>query len=519
MTYSSTPVPRAVPSLRGGPGARRGSGLGAAFGIVVVALLVAAAGGAAAGLGNPMLLVPFLLVPAALGALLLPAHWWVWALVTLAMVVVGPAIYFGRIESARLVVPALGLALLLPLALRAFAHAEKPALRTPAFMWWLGLFFVSFAFSTAISEPRLGDLVNMVRQYLWFLPLVLLLMLGALKPDSFARMWIALIVIAALQLPLALLQNFTFAAGRSGITALDAVVGSFPGNPEGGGASGGMSIFVLSMLVFAVALWKRELLKTRYLLLAGASVLGTIALAEVKAAVLLLPFAVGMIYLPELRRRPWTLVLTLLAGLAAVVVLLGFYDTQYDERTASSFRVGGGPSSSLEAVQNQLDPEREAGAYTSRMARHADWFRLNPGRFEVVHSLFGHGGGATQISRFAVGKLVPQFPYRLNMTASGVLLWESGLVGHVLLLIALLAAAWSARQSSRGAGIAPLHCALLHGAMVALVLHAITLPYSSFIFTTQPSQVLLALLLGYTAYWARQVPRQRRHRYARSSGA
>jgi len=53
-----------------------------------------------------------------------------------------------------------------------------------------------------------------------------------------------------------------------------------------------------------------------------------------------------------------------------------------------------------------------------------------------------------------------------------------------------------------------LHQALMHAASVAIVLQLISLPYKSFAIKTAPSQMLLALLLGFVIFWHRELQRR-----------
>lgn len=474
--------------------------------IVIGATLIAVLGGAAAGLGSLLIVAPFLMIIFAAGMIALPAAWWIWALIGLSMLAVGPLVYFAHLEGARAGVLVLGLTLVVPLLFRAFMHGDGSTHTVPGFIWFGALFLACLVFSTAIAEPRLADFINIVRQYLWYLPLILLLMLGAMGPESLAKVWYALLVIAALQLPVVVYQHFTSAAGREGINALDSVVGLFPGNPEGGGSGAAMAVFVLMMMVFALALWRRGLLRTWQLIGMGLVSVATISFAEVKAVALLFPFALGLVYWRELRRHPLRLVSIVLVGVVAAWGIISFYDYQYTKRSLGTFRVTGQADSAMEAVRGQFDPSRRSNfgdLGNSRMGRYADWYERNVVHGDAFHLIFGHGGGATSISRVGLGKVAAQSPYFVNSTGSNVLLWEAGVLGHALLLLILLTAALAASRLSRDTRVPTLHQALLQASAVALVLHAITLPYRSSIFVTLPSQVILALLLGYVAYWVR----------------
>lgn len=487
-------------------------------GVLVIVLLLlglavaAVFAGMLIGSGNLLLLAPIAAVAGLALVLMLPVTWTIWGLFVGSMFIVGPVVYFAKVDAARWITPALGMALFVPLLVRAVSRPSTDRVRTetPAMLWWLGLFLLSVVFSTAIDDPRLGEVINAPRYYMIGVPLLLLLAGGAFSPNNFERAWRMLVWLGLMQLPVAIIQYFVFARRNLRSSPWDAVVGTFPGNSEGGGASAGMGVFLITAFVIALSLWRRGHLKARYMVAMSIGAVLTVALAEVKAVVLLIPVAAALLFYQEIRKKPWQALLAL--GLSVVLMfgLLAFYtQVQYGER-AASWNITNAPRTPLEAIKNQLDPDT-VGKWTPSMGRVAalvEWWQQNPVAGDVHHTLFGYGAAATQANKLGVGELAARFRYPLDYTTTGMLLWETGLVGHAFLVIGLLVAAFTAGRMSRTPGIPDVHQALLHAAAVALFIHVITLPYRSFVMVTAPNQILLVTLLGYVAYWAREASRR-----------
>jgi hypothetical protein len=135
----------------------------------------------------------------------------------------------------------------------------------------------------------------------------------------------------------------------------------------------------------------------------------------------------------------------------------------------------------------------------------ADWWRRGVKYADPYHALLGYGVGATQMSSFGMGELVPRFAYLLDTTSTCILLWETGVIGHLLLAVMLLLAASNANVCARSPRVPVEHRVMLEAAGVGLVLFAVTLPYSNFALRTPPSQFLMVFMLGYATYWWRQV--------------
>ena len=479
--------------------------------ILLASFILALLMGAVAGLGRPLLLVPFIGLLGLAALFVIPSQWLFWALFVGSMFVVGPVMYFGGIEGARWLPPLIALALYVPLV----AYVLKPRRRAPEIGWplWifvLGLFLAGAAFSTGLGDPRLGEVLVSSRTYLAFWSGALVLAVGMVSQRAMLLAWKWLAVCAVLQLPVAVYQYFVVAKASTRLFPWDAVVGTFPGNMEGGGASHGMGVFLLVIMGAVLALWRTRQIRRDLALLIILSILVTLALAEVKAAVLMVPLVFVLVYYRELLRRP-------LLSLGAVVISVGMMGTllMVYEKTFYADRgmtlSGKLPSSPLEAVQNQLNPDQAhtrsegGGVVISRAARVADWWQRNVRYGDPYHALLGYGVGATQLSTIGMGELVTKMPYSLDMTGTAILLWETGIIGHLLLMLMFLLAARNCNTSARSDAVPVMHQALLEAASAGLVLYAVTLPYSNFALRAPPSQFLMVFLLGYSAYWWRCV--------------
>jgi hypothetical protein len=473
-------------------------------------LMLAVLAGVLAGLGSPLLLAPVVIVIGVVASMLFPAHWQITALIVYSMAVVGPAVFFAHIESARWVSPVLAFSLLLPLTLKIWVPVRAKALghAAPAFMWVLLVFVLHVAFTTLVNEPSLGEALNTPRYYLAIAPLVLLLMVGAFNPDQFERTWRLLVWFTVVQLPVAAVQHFVYAARKVREASWDAVVGTFPGQSEGGGASHGLGVYMLTAIVFAFSLWQKGYMRGRSVAFICVSAIGTVMLAEVKAVVILIPVALVLTFASALRRHMFSLVLSAIVGLGLVVAVFAVYDRVFYEEARTTWQYTDAPTTAMEGVRNQLDPGRVTlYAPPSRAASFVQWWDRHARPGDVMGMLIGHGGAATQANRVGVGELVRKYSEPLQQTTTSMLLWETGLVGHALVVLALLMAARTASKLAADNRVPNVQRALLHASSVGLVLHTLTLPYKSFVLLTAPSQVLLGLLLGFVAYWARQSAR------------
>jgi hypothetical protein len=467
--------------------------------------------GTAAGLGRPAFLAPFVGLIGLLLLFVVPARLAFWTIFVSSMLLVGPVMYFAKLESARWGPPLLTMALYVPLV--AFVlKPRKPAMDAgwPLWIFVLAMFLVVAGASTAMSSPMLGEVAVASRAYTAFWSVALMLAVGMLGPRDMLLAWKALLVCAVIQLPVAAYQYFVVAKHSSRLSPWDAVVGTFPGNMEGGGASHGMGIFLLIAMAAVLALWRARQIHRGVAVVVLLSILGALGLSEVKAAVLLVPAVFALIYYREMLQRPALTIGAVLVSVALMGTLLLVYENTFYANRGMTLS-GKMPTSPLQAVQNQLNPEEVHsrsegnGVVVSRAARMVDWWQRSVRYGDPFHAVLGYGIGATQISSIGMGELVRQFPYPLDMTSTCILLWETGVLGHVLLMAALVLAGLNCSSSARSPLVPVEHKALLEAAAAGLIIYAITLPYSNFALRAAPSQFLMVFMLGYSAYWWRFV--------------
>lgn len=423
-------------------------------------------------------------------------------------VVVGPITYFLGLNQVQWLVYLAALLLLLRLVYK----RSQPGMasgsnvgRMPLFIWWLVIFLLFVLMASAIDSPRFGELMMSSRWYFFMWPVLFTISLGEVRPQVIEHLWRLLLLIALFQLPMALFQFQYVSMMSLRASPWDAVVGTFPGHMDGGGQSAAMGIFLLIMMLLSFALWRKKIIGGRWpfvLVIAG---IATLALAEVKAAVLLLPVVVALYYRREVIRHPIQSVFLSLFAISLVVGLFSAYEVlHYSHQEVGEYSKYG-DKNTLERVLSAIDPENENeyGYSLGRITHLVFWWKVNGETGDFQHTLFGYGMGATAIASKWIGEVAETYSFPMDTTSSTILLWETGLVGHVLFIIMLVTAALSSAKLSRHRAIPDFHRVALDVGAVALVILVLTLPYHNFTLRSVPISLLLMLILGQTSYWWR----------------
>ncbi len=462
-------------------------------------LFMSVLSGVIAATGNLYLIIILLALFGSFFILAAPVAWIIWIIFWAAFLITGPTAYFLKYTQFQWLTTLMSVMLMFPVLRHLLFGNKNSVLSTPIsnYLFWPVIFLLLVAFSTVIDQPKLSEFVNASRHYFLMWPLMLVFMLGLVRQEMVAQLWKALIIVAILQLPMALYQYFVVAQKRAGFAPWDAVIGTFHGNIEGGGESAGMGIMLLIAMLTAIALWRGGKLNGVWVALVVAAGLGTMALAEIKGVVLLLPVVIGLYYRREFLRRPLESIMVLVVVFLLVGGLFAAYEKLHYKHTVKQ-------ASTYEHILIQLDPELRSsgGDQIGRISNLISWLDINVKNGDLQHSLFGYGMGATFVSRIGAGELVHRFSYQPNITSSIILLWETGILGHLAFVAVLLSGARTSERAAKNESIPEIHRILLRVGTVGLLLLAVTLLYRNFHIYSNPIQFLMMLMLGQGAYWS-----------------
>jgi hypothetical protein len=509
------------PSLR--LNSRQVSGLRRSLPLVLLLLVmlpIAVLGGmATAVVGVP---VAMLIAGIVFGtaAFLLPLPALVIGLFVASFVVTGQIIYFARIDRALWLPFLLGMLLFVRLPVDVLVARRQlgrgGAARKPqgsagltAFTAFLLVYFGTALAASAANTVTPLQLFVTSKEYIFLWSVFVVLALGLVAMQHVERIWLWLPWLVVLQVPIILYQRFVVAPGRAARAVgaeWDAIVGAFGGNPQGGGSSGAMGIFSVFTIVFVVALWRSGrigLARTVVLLLAA---LLSIALAEVKFAILLLPVAFAALFLREILRKPIQGFGALMLSLVLAATVFGAYRAQFQ----ISQQADQTPIEYFQAMFTSSVDGDFVNLRTGEIGRVASIrFWADENADSVPELLLGHGLGASRIGDLVVGDAARKHPqFNLGRSSLALLLWEVGLIGTLAIIGALLLAWRRAHLLAHDARLSPLHRAFCGGSAVVIVLVLAGFAYNTDFMVSHQIQLLLMLAMGNTVMLSRQLAGQ-----------
>lgn len=473
----------------------------------MAALAVGVLGGMLLGVGQKMLVAPIVGAAAGVILLMMPLSWMLTLLLAATFIVVGVLTFFAKVGFITWLPYSLaGFLYLYFLARTIELHNVGQAALHSMFLW-LGTFLIMVVLSSLYADIPPMQWVAIGKSYFAFWSVLLIMAFLPVKEKTIEQLWKVFILVALVQLPVALYQYVVVGGTRveAGTgDAWDVVVGTFGGTEEGGGQSAAMGFFQVVMVVFALALWRRALISKMLLFLVLAVAAATIYLAEVKAMLVLMPLAFLVIYRRDLLRRPRELVvgITLIVGFMSVMPLA--YNALHYERqgrramTASEF---------VDSLVSQTDRYviNRASGQMGRITQLDFWAEQNA-RDISFEFLFGHGIGSTKISRLYIGDVARRYyPLPLGNTSASIMLWEVGLLGLAFFVGLLLAGARLAARLARDMRISAFQRAILETSGIGLLLVVVTLPYKHYAIQLSSVQLLIVLMLGQAAYWYSRV--------------
>lgn len=476
-------------------------------GLVLVFVFMLA--GLAAATASPILMAPF--ASLALGAILLmlPVPILLAALFAVGFVVIGAVMYFADIKQALWVPYFFGLLLYLRVMALVFV-VDKTRTAIPAYVWYLFLFVLILAFSALVNATGPMQLLISSKSYLFLWSILFVCMLGIRTPATFLFLWKSLFVVAMFQVPMVIYQY-----AISGAHNWDAISGTLGGG-ENIGHSASMGFLLVAIFTLALALRREGLISKAMMLVVGFSCLVPIALAEIKAIVLLFfPLALILLYRRSVVREP---VKFLGIGLFGAVVVTGVfmgYQHLHYERAGLNKTVIENFESTYEL---DADPHgiRQMTGELGRLALLRFWWEEN-GFKDPVKTLVGHGPGSFRVSSFYIGEVrLKYIHYKLDRHAASVLLWELGLLGFLAFLAILLSGAHASLRLAGKTSIPLEHRVLLNVGGIILLLNAAAVFYGRFMIDLASMQILLVFCLGQAAFWSRQGAQFPHHGLARS---
>ncbi|RKT47454.1 hypothetical protein BDD21_5042 [Thiocapsa rosea] len=321
--------------------------------------------------------------------------------------------------------------LFVPPLLGFIARSNRPVNeKAPLIYWSLLVFVFSALLSTAWANPSLKQVIGAFKDWIMFGGLWFFLANTFVSVQQI-RLWLRLLLgIGLFQVIPVLYQFIVIAGGRvsaspdnpvSGIFAADSVVGTFGGNPAGGGLSAVMALYLICVIVLTISYRRHGLMDQKFAYTVLFVAVIPLALSEVKAIFIYLPIALILLFGEELSRRPLIFVgMMALGGVTLFSVLYANYLFYWSHDHGSL-----GESLGMFTYSFRGNEVIE----TSRWNVLTHWWENNMRTF-AFETLFGHGAGASRVSGGLTGSLSEVYQDRvIDYTGASTILWDYGLIG------------------------------------------------------------------------------------------
>lgn len=474
--------------------------------------LLAMVFGVLVGLGGVimgMIIAGFLFLVA---AFFVPVTWVFWLLIASSFLVVGQLQYFGKINKAFWLPYLTGLLLMARIALLAIqprqflAGGNRQPLVTAAHVS-LAIFFLSLIASSLLNTAPVFQVLVSLKEVFFLWGVWLAVRTGAVGSQEIDRLWRWALPFLVVQLPVIAYQRFYIAPNRHGPSSWDAVVGLFGGNPEGGGASGAMALCAVLVMAYELARWRKGLSsiqRTGATMIIG---LLSIALAEVKFAILLIPVSVMIIFARDIMLRPLRGLAMLIGGALAATTILFAYQAQY---AASHTRASASVRDYVEQTLQRNTDSDSINYRTGEIGRLSAlklWWREH-GADKPVVLLLGHGIGATRIG-MVTGEVSKRYSFKIARSTLAIVLWEGGLIGACALMAAILFGFLAALREAHMTSCQKAS-AMLQTAAATLLLVLLGFPYGTDFMNVAQVQIISLIMLAYTATQSRLAARHGR---------
>jgi hypothetical protein len=322
---------------------------------------------------------------------------------------------------------------------------------------------------------------------------------GLVDQKFFDRVWIFLLWMVPAQIPAVIYQRFFVAPNRVGSSPWDAVVGLFGGDPEGGGGSGIMAVFVIVMSLIAFVRWKNGGIRLPFFMLVLVSALGCIVMAEVKFSFVLIPIAVAVMFGREFLHKPIRVLAVFAITGVIITSIIALYQMQftYGGKMPETQTVTGYLERS---IQNNID-DRFINFQTGEMGRIASlrFWEAEHGLNDPLTYFLGHGVGSTKVGGWVVGEAAAKYVsrFRIDRSTATILLWDAGMYGLICMLMVCVSTAFIAFRAAKQSSIDLSSRGLMPVMGTASIIFLVEFPYHTSIANVPQAQLLFVFVVGY----------------------
>ncbi|MGB2078581.1 MAG: capsular biosynthesis protein [Vibrio sp.] len=304
-------------------------------------------------------------------------------------------------------------------------------------------FFGMVLVSTLLQSGVLITIVGMKNELALSLILFCLL-LGFCRESQIHRLvkWFDWIFYA--QLPVIIFQVLVMVPRRVAIKGefekWDSVVGTFGGDPLGGGNTAAMGLFCLLIMLLKVSGFKHGVVSLKSMIIHVTIAFGLCVLGEIKFVILLAPMLLAMVwlspsYIKGMKGMDLKVLLMIAVGsfalisIAITVLAAGYASAFGTDPTKSPLDIF------IDSLSYIFDPNyiMESGEL-GRMTTIFFWLN-NSDLYGITGTLFGYGLNSTNHgSSVAPGFLNIVLNVLLDSTSLSMLLWEVGIIGTLFFM-------------------------------------------------------------------------------------
>lgn len=480
---------------------------------ICLVVLMALLSGVAIATDMYVVVVPIAAAVPAIYMLMRPAFCLV-SFAGLTLILAGTLKFFLGLGQFQWVLSALGAALLVySLVSSKFSPIRTAPLSASGIdqaiiLWWVVLVFSSVSNAVPFFDWLVG-----LRTYLPVLGVFAYLAYCRPKNILLRQIFIFMLLIASVQWVFCIYQKFwivpsRIAGGYPG-SPWDSIVGSFGGEKYGGGESGSLGVYLSIVIVVAAALKKESELSFFAFFSVVATSFLAMAMIESKVVALMVPVGCYLVYRSYVYKKPARFFLgTMVVAALMAALLISYYFMYWQAETRLGLW-----DSVVSRLSYSFDPHFQASSVNlGRVKSLVFWWDKHSFLSDPLKLIVGHGLASAVSSSSIIGQgtAVAEFRTMLDVTGASKLLWESGLLGLFVFLAVFAFGFARANRLKSHPLLPPWHRAAMSGVEASMVLMPLSVFYEVTVVSSPPMQFVAMFLLGYVAYWWREVSGARR---------